>query len=87
MHTLLVLFSLGPFALSFLRDRRRWIWWGAPVSRTAEDHARRAKRLVAAIVGLGPTFVKLAQVFAARADLIPEPYISELGTLIDAVPP
>ena len=40
-----------------------------------------------AIIGLGPTFVKMAQVFAARADLIPEPYLSELGKLIDQVPP
>ena len=87
MHTLRVLFALGPFAVSFLRDRRRWIWWGAPLPRTAEIHARRARRFVEAIIGLGPTFVKMAQVFAARADLIPEPYLSELGKLIDQVPP
>ena len=55
--------------------------------RTPEFHARRAKALVATIVRLGQTFVKMAQVFASRADLIPEPYLSELGTLIDAVPP
>ncbi|HVE79328.1 MAG TPA: AarF/UbiB family protein [Gemmatimonadaceae bacterium] len=36
---------------------------------------------------LGPTFVKLAQVLAARADLIPEPYLAALGTLTDRVPP
>ena len=87
MHTLQVLFALGPFAISFLRDRRRWIWWGAPMARSPEIHARRARRLVEAIIRLGPTFVKMAQVFAARADLIPEPYLSELGKLIDQVPP
>lgn len=87
MHTLRVLFALGPYAVSFLRDRKRWIWWGAPLPRTPEIHARRARRLVEAIIGLGPTFVKMAQVFAARADLIPEPYLSELGKLIDQVPP
>ena len=54
--------------------------------RTETDHARRARRLVETIIALGPTFVKMAQVFAARADLIAEPYISELGKLIDAVP-
>ena len=86
VHTLRVLFALGPFALSFLRDRRRWIWWGAPVPRSAADHARRAQRLVATIIRLGPTFVKMAQVFAARADLIPEPYLAELGKLTDQVP-
>jgi ubiquinone biosynthesis protein len=87
VHTLVVLFALGPFAVSFLRDRKRWIFWGAPMARTPEIHARRARRLVEAIIGLGPTFVKMAQVFAARADLIPEPYLSELGKLIDQVPP
>ena len=87
MHTLRVLVALGPYAVSFLRDRKRWIWWGAPMPRTPEIHARRARRLVEAIIGLGPTFVKMAQVFAARADLIPEPYLSELGKLIDQVPP
>ncbi len=55
--------------------------------RSPEVHARRARRLVEAIIHLGPTFVKMAQVFAARADLIPEPYLSELGKLIDQVPP
>ncbi|HLA90675.1 MAG TPA: AarF/UbiB family protein, partial [Gemmatimonadaceae bacterium] len=87
MHTLRVLLALGPFALSFLRDRRRWIWWGAKLARTGEFHARRARGLVQTIVRLGPTFVKMAQVFASRADLIPEPYVGELGTLVDQVPP
>ena len=87
MHTIRVLFALGPFAVSFLRDRKRWIWWGTPMPRTPAIHGRRARRLVEAIIGLGPTFVKMAQVFAARADLIPEPYLSELGKLIDQVPP
>ena len=87
MHTIRVLLALGPYAISFLRDRRRWIWWGGPMPRSPEVHARRARRLVEAIIRLGPTFVKMAQVFAARADLIPEPYLSELGKLIDQVPP
>lgn len=87
MHTLRVVLALGPFVLSILRDRRRWLHWGAPLQRTPAFHARRAERLVSRITALGPTFVKLAQVFAARADLIPEPYLSQLGTLVDRVPP
>jgi predicted unusual protein kinase regulating ubiquinone biosynthesis (AarF/ABC1/UbiB family) len=87
VHTLIVLLRLGPFAISFRRDFRRWIWWGAPMPRSAADHDRRARRLVQTIVALGATFVKMAQVFASRADLIPEPYLSQLGTLIDQVPP
>src|SRR5687767_15900355 len=36
---------------------------------------------------LGPTFIKLAQVFASRADILPEPYLTEVGALTDRVPP
>ena len=77
---------LVPFALSFWRDHRRWLVAGGPVVRTADFHRRRAERLVAVIGALGPTFVKLAQVLAARADLVPEPYLAALGTLVDRVP-
>lgn len=87
MHTLRILLKLGPLVLSVLRDQRRWLWFGAPLARTPEFHRRRAQHVVARIAALGPTFVKLAQVFSARADLIPEPYLSTLGTLTDQVPP
>ncbi len=87
MHTLRIILALGPFVISLLRDQRRWLWWGAPLARTPAFHAGRAKAFIAKIAELGPTFVKLAQVFAARADLIPEPYLSALGTLTDQVPP
>ncbi len=87
MHTLRIVLALGPFVLSLLRDRRRWFWWGAPLSRSPGFHQARADALVSRIARLGPTFVKLAQVFASRADLIPEPYLSALGRLTDQVPP
>jgi predicted unusual protein kinase regulating ubiquinone biosynthesis (AarF/ABC1/UbiB family) len=78
---------LLPFLLAFLRDRRRWILLGAPARRSAAQHRRRAEQLTAAIAALGPTFIKLAQVFSARADIIAEPYLSAIGTLQDRVPP
>jgi predicted unusual protein kinase regulating ubiquinone biosynthesis (AarF/ABC1/UbiB family) len=87
VHTLRVVLALGPLALSFWRDWKRWFFWGGKLPRSPEFHRRRAKRLVRRVVQLGPTFVKVAQVFAARADLIPEPYLGELGTLVDQVPP
>ena len=87
MRALVVSARLLPFVLSFLRDRRRWIFFGAPLPRTAAFHQRRADRIVATIADLGPVFVKLAQVLGARADLVPEPYISTLGLLHDQVPP
>jgi predicted unusual protein kinase regulating ubiquinone biosynthesis (AarF/ABC1/UbiB family) len=82
-----VLWRLSPFAIAFLRDRRRWLLFGRPAARTAEDHARRAERLTARLAALGPTFVKLAQLLSSRADILPEPYLSEVSRLQDQVPP
>jgi predicted unusual protein kinase regulating ubiquinone biosynthesis (AarF/ABC1/UbiB family) len=76
-----------PLLLSFRRDVRRFVWWGGPAVRDAAFHRRRARRLVRSVTELGPAFVKLAQMFAARADLVPEPYVSELATLTDRVAP
>lgn len=82
-----IFWRLGPLVVSFLRDRRRWVRWGDPTPRSEAFHARRAERLVATIASLGAGFVKIAQILATRADLIPEPYLSALGTLTDRVPP
>lgn len=78
---------LGPLVASFWRDRRRYFIAGTPLQRTWDFHQRRARRVVDALVSLGPTFIKLGQVFAARADLLPEPYVGEFGRLTDQVPP
>ncbi len=78
---------LTPFLIAFIRDRRRWILFGRGVRRSPEDHRRRAERLTGTIAALGPTFIKLAQVFSARADILPEPYLTEVGRLQDRVPP
>ncbi len=77
---------LTPFVLAFLRDRRRWILIGRSARRTPEHHARRAKKLADTLARLGPTFIKLAQLLSARADIFPEPYLSAIGTLQDQVP-
>lgn len=87
MRAFVVLLSLLPLVCSFVRDHRRWLVTGGPVPRSAAFHARRAERFVATIAALGPAFVKLAQVLAARADLVPEPYLTALGALHDQVPP
>ena len=75
-----------PLGISFRRDFARWIFFGAPLERDDSFHVRRAARLVDALVSLGPTFVKLAQVFGSRPDVVPEPYLSALGSLTDRVP-
>jgi len=87
VRALVVFGRLFPFVLAFLWDRRRFLLFGRPRRRTAEHHRRRADRLTRTLADLGPTFIKLAQVFAARADILPEPYLSAIGTLTDQVPP
>jgi predicted unusual protein kinase regulating ubiquinone biosynthesis (AarF/ABC1/UbiB family) len=84
---LAIVFRLVPFVFAFLRDRRRWLLFGRPATRSSEHHRSRAERLTATIAVLGPTFIKLAQVFGARADILPEPYLSHISTLQDRVPP
>jgi predicted unusual protein kinase regulating ubiquinone biosynthesis (AarF/ABC1/UbiB family) len=78
---------LLPFLIAFLRDRRRFLVFGSPLAYREERHRRRAARLTRTLADLGPTYIKLAQVFGARADILPEPYLSSIGTLADQVPP
>ncbi len=86
MRTPYVLFKILPLVVSFRRDVRRWIFFGAGLNRSDAFHVRRAERLVATIAALGPSFVKMAQVFAGRADLLPEPYLTSISGLADRVP-
>ncbi|HEY9514285.1 MAG TPA: AarF/ABC1/UbiB kinase family protein [Gemmatimonadaceae bacterium] len=87
MRAFYVFWRLFPFIVTFFRDRRRWILVGGRRSVSVEEHRRRAEKLTGIVAALGPTFIKLAQVFASRADILPEPYLSEVGRLTDRVPP
>src|SRR5437773_4494255 len=82
-----VWYRLAPFLLAFLRDRRRWILVGPPRFLSDEAHRQRARRLTATIASLGPSFIKLAQVFGIRADIVPHIYLEELAELHGRVPP
>jgi predicted unusual protein kinase regulating ubiquinone biosynthesis (AarF/ABC1/UbiB family) len=86
MRLVVILWRLLPIALAFWRDHRRWFFFGAPARRTVADHERRALRLVASLAALGPTFVKMAQLFAGRTDLLAPQYARALTTLTDQVP-
>ena len=86
MRLVVILWRLLPLALAFWRDHRRWFLFGRPVPRTADAHRRRAARLVEQLARLGPTFVKMAQLFAGRADLLAPVYARALTSLTDRVP-
>lgn len=62
-----------------------WVFHGH--ARSAMGHstpAERASAIVDTINESGVTFVKLGQVLSTRRDLIPEPYLSALGSLQSA---
>ncbi|HTK49708.1 MAG TPA: AarF/UbiB family protein [Gemmatimonadaceae bacterium] len=86
MRLVVIVWRLLPLALAFWRDHRRWLFVGRPAERTALDHERRAERLVATLAALGPTFVKMAQLFAGRTDILATVYARALTTLTDQVP-
>jgi predicted unusual protein kinase regulating ubiquinone biosynthesis (AarF/ABC1/UbiB family) len=86
-RSLTIALRMAPFLFSFLRDRRRWLLFGRARYLPYEKHQHRARRLTAAIASLGPTFIKLAQVFGARADILPQPYLGAVSSLQDRCPP
>ncbi len=86
-RTIIVLWNIVPIILSFVRDFKRYIFWGTGRSLTDAEHRQRAKHLTQTLEYLGPTFIKLAQVLSARSDVLPKVYILELSTLQDKVNP
>jgi len=82
-----ILFTALPFILSFIRDFRRFIFFGSERAADLRFHQERAERLTRKIASLGPSFIKLTQVISTRADIIPPLYLSALSKLHDEVPP
>ena len=52
-----------------------------------KNQEKQAVWLKDKLIQLGPTFIKIGQAMATRADLLPLPFVVELGTLVDQVPP
>ena len=68
-----------------LRLTRRF-FVGSSTSKDANQE-KQAVWLKEQLIELGPTFIKIGQSMGTRADLLPLPFVKELGTLVDSVPP
>lgn len=64
--------------------------WTYPNGKTEENQAKRRRAIAVWIretfLDLGPTFIKVGQLFSTRADLFPIEYVEELSKLQDRVP-
>ncbi|MDH3528125.1 MAG: AarF/ABC1/UbiB kinase family protein [Acidobacteriota bacterium] len=67
--------------LLFLRK----IFVGSEINKDLRQE-KQAVWLKESIITLGPTFIKIGQSLGMRADLLPLPFVKELGTLVDDVP-
>src|SRR5688572_730391 len=64
----------------------RRLYLGAETNRE-RNQEKQAVWLKNKLIDLGPTFIKIGQSMGTRADLLPLPFVTELGTLVDQVPP
>lgn len=62
------------------------VFVGSDASKEANQE-KQAVWLKDKLIELGPTFIKIGQAMGTRADLLPLPFVKELGTLVDSVPP
>ncbi len=72
---------------SFWLIGKNWSYWGGVTE--AKKVARRRSQAIwirDTFLNLGPTFIKLGQLFSTRADLFPAEYVEELTKLQDRVP-
>jgi predicted unusual protein kinase regulating ubiquinone biosynthesis (AarF/ABC1/UbiB family) len=79
-----VVWALFSFALYVYLDSKGWL--GKSKGRRETRLREQAARLRGRLTALGPTFIKMGQMLATRADLLPLEYIDELSALQDRVP-
>jgi predicted unusual protein kinase regulating ubiquinone biosynthesis (AarF/ABC1/UbiB family) len=63
----------------------KWFFVGSEDNKQLNQE-KQGVWLKETIIDLGPTFIKMGQALGTRADLLPLPFVKELGTLVDSVP-
>ncbi len=63
------------------------IWFARLIERRSVRKTGRVERLSAALQKLGPTYVKLGQLLATRADIVGPVVAKDLANLQDKMPP
>lgn len=83
--------DIWSFVLAFLfyrwLDKQSWSYSkGMSEQNQVARRQQRAVWIRETLLELGPTFIKVGQLFSTRADLFPREYVEELSKLQDAVP-
>ena len=85
LRTIHVLVKLLPTILALRKDRKKWINQERN-QIDLEQFRKNARRALDTFITLGPVYIKLGQWLSSRADILPQPYLEELGKLQDSVP-
>lgn len=80
-----VIIKIIPIIISIKYDRRDWIKKkGKNVN--IKKYKKHANIILNTFMSLGPVYIKFGQWLSSRADILPQPYLSELSNLQDKVP-
>ena len=84
-------FDIWVFVLTLLfklwRNSKKWTYRGGYSEEKLIERRRiQAVWIRESLLELGPTFIKVGQLFSTRADLFPSEYVEELSKLQDRVP-
>jgi predicted unusual protein kinase regulating ubiquinone biosynthesis (AarF/ABC1/UbiB family) len=84
-------FDIWAFVLLWLAslwlDSKDWSYWkGVTEEKKVSRRRFQAIWVRETLLDLGPTFIKVGQLFSTRADLFPVEYVEELSKLQDRVP-